>query len=187
MSSPPITELLRELREGRGASAERLAEAVHGKLQAIAQRELAARFGGRSDQLTIEPGVLADDALMKVLDLQGDFANRRHFYAYATRIMVRALIDYHRQRTAQKRGGGMVRVTLTRVGDEQASSVDVEQLPPLLDELRELDERKAEIVQLRVFWGMTVAEVAEVMQVSPSTVDRDWRFAQRWLANRLRS
>jgi RNA polymerase sigma factor (TIGR02999 family) len=101
--------------------------------------------------------------------------------------MVRALIDYHRQRTAQKRGGDLVRVTLTRIGDAGAPSVDVEKLPPLLEELHALDERKAEIVQLRVFWGMTIGEVAEVMEISASTVDRDWRFAQRWLANRLRN
>lgn len=186
MSSPPITELLRQLHDGEGDSANLLAEAVHGKLEAIARRELAARFGARSDALTIEPGVLADDAFMKLLDQDLSFENRRHFFAYATRIMVRALIDYHRERSAQKRGGGLLKVTLTRVGDESGPVVDVEELPPLLEELQELDERKAEIAQLRVFWGMTIPEIAQLLELSESTVKRDWRFTHRWLANRLR-
>ena len=70
--------------------------------------------------------------------------------------------------------------------EDGAAPINVDALPPILEELRGLDERKAEIVQLRVFWGMTVPEVAELLEISQSTVDRDWRFAHRWLANRLR-
>lgn len=185
MSSAPITELLRDLRSGEGDAVDRLVEAVHGKLQAIAQREMSQRYGRRAQALTIEPGVLADDALMKVLGQQPSFENRRHFFAYATRIIVRALIDYQRERSAQKRGGGLMRVTLSRVAGEAESSVGIEELHLALQQLEELDERKSEIVQLRVFWGMTVNEVAELLEISPSTVDREWRFSLRWLGTRL--
>ncbi len=184
-SPAAITQLLSDLESGKQGSADRLAEAVHAKLQAIAQRELRSRYGAGADALTIEPGVLADDAVMKVLDGKGSFENRRLFFGYATKIMVRALIDHHRHRSALKRGGDTPSITLTRIGDERAT-VDVEALPPLLEELQALDQRKAEVVQLRVFWGMTVPEVSTVLDISPSTVDREWRFAHRWLARRLK-
>lgn len=187
MPSPPITELLQDFRAGEGDAVDRLVEAVHGKLQAIAQREISSRYGRRAQALTIEPGVLADDALMKLLRQQPHFENRRHFFAYATRIMVRALVDYQRERSAQKRGGGLMRVTLSRVDGEAAEAVSIEELQPALEELEALDERKAEIVRLRVFWGLTVAELSQLLEISPSTVDREWRFSLRWLGNRLRS
>jgi len=137
--------------------------------------------------MTLEPGVLADDALLKILSNSSSFENRRMFFAYATRIMVRELLNHLRQRRAQKRGGDWVRVTLTSAKEgEPGLAVDVEQMPEVLDELRELDARKADVVELKVFWGMTVPEIAETLEVSASTVDREWRFAQRWLARELR-
>lgn len=181
----PITELLEDLHRGEGAGVDRLVAAVHGRLEAIAQREIAQRYGPRAQALTIEPGILADDALMKMLGKETRFENRRQFFAYATRIMVRALIDYQRERQTRKRGGGLVRVTLSRVGDAAPHDVDIEDLEAALGALERLDCRKATLVQLRVYWGMTVPETAEVLQVSASTVDREWRFALRWLATRL--
>lgn len=182
----PITQLLQALERGEELDSERLAEAVLDRLRAIAHHEIRARSAKPVEALTIEPGVLASDALMKVLGKRPRFDNRRHFFAYATQIMVRALIDYQREKRAQKRGGDLVRVTLSHLADSGAESVEVDALPPILEELRALDERKAEIVQLRVFWGMTVAEVAATLQISESTVDRDWKFAKRWLSTQIR-
>ena len=78
----------------------------------------------------------------------------------------------------------MVRVTLSGLGDAEA--IDIERLPPVLDELEALDPRQAEVVRLRVFWGATMDHIAELLDVSTSSVERDWRFAKRWLARRLR-
>lgn len=184
MSPRTVTQLLDELDVG-GDAADRLAEAVHGRLLEIAAREMRRR-GARPGALTIEPGVLANDALMAVLDRDLSFENRRLFYAYATKIIVRQLIDHQRRRGAAKRGGDQIRITFDGARRELAPSYSVEQVPAALEELSTLDERKAEVVQLRVFWGMTVPEVARTLGLSESTVDRDWRFAHRWLANRLR-
>ena len=193
-----ITEHLKGVARGESDSADRLAAAVLDQLRVIARREMSSRNRGPVEALTIEPGMLASDALMKIFDGRPELENRRHFFAYATQVMVRALIDYQRQRTAKKRGGDLVRVTLSGLGSGLGSgqgsgdgsnqdAIDIESLPPVLSQLAELDARKAEVVQLRVFWGKTVPEIAELLDTSPSTIDRDWRFARRWLATQLRS
>ena len=181
---PPITRYLDRLAAGDVEAEERLAEAVVARLERIARREMERHNRGRLDGLTLEPGVLAHDALLTILRRDEKFANRGHFYAYATRIIERAMIDYHRRRRAQRRGGGHVRVTLSGIDVE--APVEIERLPPVLEELEALEPRQAEIVRLRVFWGATVAQAAEILGVSPSTVERDWRFARSWLAARLR-
>ncbi len=182
----PITELLQGLARGEEPDGERLAAAVLDRLRAIAHKEMSARQRGPIEAMTIEPGVLANDAFMKVLGKRPTFENRRHFFAYTTQIMVRALIDYQREKRAQKRGGGLVRVTLSGLGVASEPSLDVEAIPAVLTELASLDARKAEIVQMRVFWGLSVTEIAELLDISPSTVDRDWKFARRWMSTRLR-
>ncbi len=194
-STPEITRLLRALRSadnvsetsaeaGKTEAAEDLARAVHTQLERIARREFNKAGAGA---LTIEPGVLADDALLKILGNNSSFENRRMFFAYATRIMVRELLNHRRQRRAQKRGGDLVQVTLSSAGQgDPGLAVDVEHMPEILEELRELDARKADVVELKVFWGMTVPEISKTLEVSASTIDREWRFAQRWLARELR-
>ncbi len=180
---PEITELLHQLADGDGDVGPSLVRAVANRLERIAHRELAQRNRGGLDGLTMEPRMFAHDALLKVLEQRPVFENRRHFFAYATQIMVREMVDYHRTRKAQKRGGEDFRVSLS---DVHLPTIDVEELPPLLSELEKLDARKADVVRLRVFWGAGHDEVAELLQISPSTADRDWRFARRWLAARLR-
>ena len=77
-----------------------------------------------------------------------------------------------------------MRVTLSGLGDAQ--SFDIKRFPPILEELEALDPRQAEVVRLRVFWGATMEHIAEILDVSTRTAERDWRFARRWLAHRLR-
>jgi RNA polymerase sigma factor (TIGR02999 family) len=183
MQQHAITELVSGLAAGETGVEDRLAEAVVGELEVIARREMARHNSGHLDGLTLEPRILAHDALLKILSLPVPFENRRHLFAYATRIIVRAMIDYQRSRRVQRRGGHLVRVTLAGVGED--SGVAIDRIPEVLDELEALDARKAEVVKLRVFWGATVQQIAEVLEVSPSSVERDWRFARRWLAARL--
>lgn len=184
MAEHPITLLLQQLAEGDRAADERLATAVVAQLEMIAGRELAQRNRGGLDGLTLEPRVFAHDALLKILSQRQDFENRRHFFAYATSIMVRAMIDYHRTRGAHKRGGTQMRVSLSEL--DQGGQVEIDQIPPILEEFEALDPRKADVVRLRVFWGASTTEIADLLKVSSSSVERDWRFARRWLATRLR-
>ena len=183
MTDAPITQLLdRAARGDRGAD-EALVAAVVGQLERIARGQLAAGNRGGLDGLTMEPQMVAHDALLKLIEQPVAFENRRHFFAYATQVMARAIIDYQRKRGAQKRGGDLQQVTLSWVAD--ASDFDLLEIPEVLRELEALDPRKAELVGLRVFWGATMEEAAELLEISLSTAERDWRFARRWLAGRL--
>ncbi|HMA98050.1 MAG TPA: ECF-type sigma factor [Wenzhouxiangella sp.] len=183
MDDQPITRLLAAAAEGEFQADDRLINAVVGRLEQIAAREMAAGNRGGLDGLTLEPRMLAHDALLKILDRPVEFENRRHFFGYATRVMARALIDYQRRRNAQKRGGPHMNVTLAEIAEDEV--FDGDDVPAALEELEALDPRKAELVGLRVFWGASMAEIADLLEISASTAERDWRFARRWLAARL--
>lgn len=181
----PITELLARAARGDRDVDAALAAAVVVRLEQLAARAMAQHNHGSVDGLTIEPAMLAHDALLKILEQPREFENRRHFFAYATQIMVNALISHLRQRHAVKRGGGMDRITLSALIDDQSNALDFEHMPPALDALRAVDPRKADLVALRVFWGASMEEAAELLGISLSSAERDWRFARRWLAARL--
>ncbi len=181
-SRVPITMLLQEIARGDSPSDERIVGVVVQALERLAQKEMAQRGGWHG--LTLEPTVFAHDALLKIVDQRHAFANRGHFFAYATQIMVRAMIDYHRARHAQKRGGEAARVSLSEA--LPLDDVDLDHMPPALEALQVLDARKADVVRLRVFWGATTEEIAEILGLSTASVERDWRFAKRWLAVQLR-
>jgi len=183
MDDQPITRLLAAAAEGHTRADDRLIHAVVGRLEQIAAREMAAGNRGGLDGLTLEPRMLAHDALLKILDRPLEFENRRHFFGYATRVMARALIDYQRRRNAQKRGGPQMKVTLAEIVEDDV--FDADDVPAALEELEALDPRKAELVGLRVFWGASMSEIADLLEISESTAERDWRFARRWLATRL--
>jgi RNA polymerase sigma factor (TIGR02999 family) len=183
MDDQPITRLLAAAAHGDRLADDRLIQAVVGRLEQIASREMAAGNRGGLHGLTMEPRMLAHDALIKILDRPLEFENRRHFFAYATQVMARAIIDYQRRRNAQKRGGPQFKVTLAELEDEQ--SFELTEVPAALEELEALDPRKAELVGLRVFWGASMSEIADLLEISESTAERDWRFARRWLAARL--
>lgn len=183
MTENPITALLADVARGDRGADERLAAAVLDRLERIAARELAQRNRGNHDGLTLEPAVFAHDTLLRLLEGPIGFENRRHFFAYATTAIVRAIIDYQRQRSTQRRGGDLVRVTLSGIVD--GPDLDLEAIPPALEELEQLDPRKADVVRLRVFWGASMEEIADTLGISVSSVERDWRFARRWLAVQL--
>lgn len=184
MGEQPITQLLGRVARGDRDADGQLAAAVVQRLEQIASHEMAARNRGGLHGLTLEPRILAHDALLKILEQPRDFENRRHFFAYATQIMARAMIDYQRRRGAHKRGGDQLRISLS---DARASDdlLDVAEVAAALEALEDLDARKADLVRLRVFWGATMDEAAQVLGLSLSSVERDWRFTRRWLASRL--
>lgn len=174
-----ITLLLARLADGDHDAEQPLVAAVVGRLERIASGQMARQ----ARAVTLEPRMLAHDALLKLLEEPRSFDNRRHFFSYATRVMANALIDHHRRRVAEKRGGDQLRVSLSVAAGEP--DIEIDRVPQLLEELQALDARSADLVRLRVFWGASMDEAARLLGVSLSTVERDWRFARRWLAANL--
>ena len=188
-SDTEIDALVHAANRGESGASDRLAEAVHDHLRAMARRHLVRDFGPGLGGVTIQPTILADDTLMKMLRQRQQFDGAGHFFAIASRLMMRVLVDYHRERKAQKRGGGAVKVSLSPEVDVPArqagDDVDVEALNGALDRLAELDARKADVVRYRVLWGFTTEETGKALGIAVATVERDWAFARAWLAKEL--
>jgi RNA polymerase sigma factor (TIGR02999 family) len=188
-----ITTLLQDAHAGREGAMDELMSIVYADLERVAHGQLRDRFGAGLDRVTLEPAALVNESFMKLLKQKQGFENRAHFFAIATRIMLRVLIDYCRQRAAVKRGGrlgGIERLSITfNDAAESAETpnhtgqIDVQSLSDALDALDKLDSRKADVVRMRVVWGMSHEAIAEALEISIPTVERDWRFARAWLAN----
>jgi RNA polymerase sigma factor (TIGR02999 family) len=181
-----ITLLLEQAAAGDATALDALARKVYADLERVAERRLRERFGADLAGVTLEPAALVNETFLKLLRTPLAFANRRHFFAFATRVMLRALTDYQRARAAAKRGGDQLRVTLAGI-DSGATplSTTAEQVGSSFAELEALDPRKAQVVALKVFWGLEATEIAATLEVSVRTVERDWRFARSWLRARL--
>lgn len=188
---PDLTELLEGVNAGRPGAVNDLSEAIHDHLRAMARRHLVRDFGPQMPGVTIQPTVLANDTLMRLIRQRQRFDNAGHFFAIASRLMMRVLLDYHRERKAAKRGGSAIHVPLetAHAGDlaqsESGSDVDVEAVNDVLEKLSRLDARKADVVRYRILWGLTNREIADALGVGLATVERDWAFAKAWLAKEL--
>jgi RNA polymerase sigma factor (TIGR02999 family) len=181
-----ITRLLGRASEGDDAAFEEVAAWAYAELERLAARRMRRRYRGRLDGLTLEPAGLVNETFLRLLENPTGFANRRHFLAFASRVMLGALADYERRRRAGKRGGDRLRVTLTGLSAKAAPpDVRLTDFEAALGELEALDARKAEIVKLRVLWGASNADAARLLEVSVPTVERDWRFSRLWLGDRL--
>ncbi|MEM6704520.1 MAG: ECF-type sigma factor [Acidobacteriota bacterium] len=180
-----ITELLRAAADGDDAAQEQVVEWAYSELERLAAARLRRRHRGGTP--TLEPAALVNETFLRLLPKQLDFQNRRHLLAFAGTIMLRVLVDYQRERGAQKRGGDAIRVTLSGLGRASESGIGILDFHLALERLQEMDPRKAEVVRLRLLWGCEMTEVAKLLETSLSTVERDWRFARTWLANALES
>lgn len=137
---------------------------------------------------TLQPTALVNETYLRLLKQRTRYVDRGHFLGIATRVMLRVLADYQRAQRAQKRGGNDIRVTLSGVaarGDDADSAVTAADLAAALERLEELDERKADVFRLRGVWSLEMREVAEALDISLATAERDWRFARSWLAEEL--
>ena len=182
--SPDITALLLAWRAGDEDALRRIVPLVQEELRQIARRCLRNERPNHSLQAT----ALVNEAYLRLIDARRvDWQNRAHFLAMSARLMRRVLVDYARTKGADKRGGDLVRVSLSEVGD-RADDIgeDVVALSDALETLEKIDVRKARIVELRFFAGLTVDETAAVLDVSPQTVARDWTFAKAWLRHELK-
>lgn len=184
-----ITRLLHAIDEGRPGAMDDLMEVVYADLERVAQRHMDRQFGRGLPGVTLEPAALVNESFLRLIRQRKKYDNRGQFFAIATKVMLRVLVDYQRQRSAAKRGGSQKRVTLLLEGPAgpvdgpaPGTVIGVETLIAGLDRLESLDRRKADVVKLRVIWGLEMREIAAALGVSLATVERDWSFAKAWLA-----
>jgi len=157
---------------------------VHGELRQIARRCMARERAGHSLQAT----ALVNEAYLRLIDVQHvDWQDRAHFLAMSARLMRRILVDVARSKRYRKRGGGAVKVTFDEGLLAPAEpGQDLVALDDALEALAMVDERKAKVIELRFFGGLSVEETASVLEVSVDTVMRDWKLAKAWLLRELR-
>ena len=171
-----ITLLLQRVNDGEDGAMDALMGRVYEDLQRIAERRMRAQFGGQLPGVTLEPTALVNETYMRLIRQRQAFDNRGHFFAIATRMMLRVLMDYHRSRSAEKRGGGQVQVTLTGLAHEHSEDVtDIPQMVEAFDKLEAQDERAATVAKLRLLWGLGPTEIAETSRCRnrPSTASGD--------------
>jgi RNA polymerase sigma factor (TIGR02999 family) len=187
-SSSSATALLLEWSTGAdGADNARsaLQPLVYEELRRIARLYLRRE---RPDH-TLQATALVHEAYLRLIDQRSvDWRNRAQFIGLAATMMRRVLINYARERSAAKRGGGAERVSLTVAeGMADSPAVDVVALHEALEQLEAIDARKSRIVELKFFGGLTTVETADVLEVSHATVERDWKVARAWLYDSLSS
>ena len=184
--SSTVTELLEQAAEGKAGAFEDAIGLVYDELKQIAEKHVRRAYGSRAGEVTLEPTALVHETFFKLLEQRKPYQNRAQLLAIASRVMLRALVDYQRARGAERRGGGLVRVTLSGLGEpDRPSLTTASALAEALDRLEERDPRKAEVVRFRTVLGFTNAEIAKSLGVSVPTIEREWRFARAWLANVL--
>jgi len=184
-----LTRLLAEAGAGDEQAKNRFAEMVNDELRQAAER-LIRRGGGGS----IQPTVLVNELFLKLCrqDCFRELRNRRYFFTAAIDQMQKILIDHHRRRNRLKRGGHLERAPLDEVLDqviddfEKEYQFEVEALGKALEDLKAHSERQYEVVRHRFFGGLTNAQTAELLDVSPGTVKSDWRLARAKLYDQLR-
>ena len=185
-----ITRLLKAWGRGDEEALDQLMPLVYTQWRAQARRYMRDERSG----LTMQTTVLVHEAYLRLTRAEDvDWHDRVHFFALSAQIMRRILVDAARKRAAAKRGGGAPRV-------DHSSAVDLDQLPTAesdaaslcalddaLASLAQIDPRRAKVIELRFFGGLSVEETADVLEVSSQTVMRDWRLARAWLARELQA
>ena len=182
--SSDLTQILVDSSSAQPADvAKRLMPLVYDELRHLAERYLRSERRGH----TLQPTALVHEAFMRLVDQDNPaYKDRGHFFAVAAKAMRQILTDHARRNKAAKRGGDWQRVTLdAAVSPMDALEIDVLALDEALTKLGELDQRQSKIVELRFFAGLTVDETAQIIEVSPRTVELDWRLARAWLKREL--
>jgi RNA polymerase sigma factor (TIGR02999 family) len=183
MTDGTITKLLQTWSDGDQDAAVRVLPLVYDELRHIASRQLRQERGSHTLQAT----AVVHEAYLRLRGQAGfEWPSRAHFFAFAAHLIRRILVDHARHRNRAKRGGGMEKVTLAEAADlalERAP--DLVALDEALTNLEALDPRKAAVVELRFFAGLSLDETAEQLGVSAETVGREWRRAKAWLYGQL--
>lgn len=179
MSPQEVTQLLADWGRGDKSALDKLFPLVHDELRRIARRQMSHERAGHTLQAT----ALVNEAYLKLAGQQGfEWHNRAHFYAVCAQVMRHILIDHARAHARDKRGSGAIQVSLdqaTVIVEEQADKYLA--LDQALRFLESVDPQKGRIVELRYFGGLSVEETAEVLDISPRTVRREWQRSRAWL------
>jgi RNA polymerase sigma factor (TIGR02999 family) len=182
-ASQDITEMLLAWNHGDEQALDRLLPVVHDELHRLAHRYMDGERPGHALQTT----ALVNEAYLRLVDSSRvRWQNRAHFFAVSAQLMRRILVDFARARQKIKRGGGVVPLSLDdALVISREPSAELIALDDALQTLAAFDERKSKVVELRFFGGLSVEETAEVLNVSPITVMRDWGLAKVWLLREL--
>src|SRR5688500_16675147 len=179
MSPHEVTQLLADWGKGDKSALEKLFPLVYDELRRIAGRQMSQERAGH----TLEATALVNQAYLKLAGQQGfEWHNRAHFFAVCAQVMRHVLIDHARAHARDKRGGGAIKVSLSEaavMAEEQAEHFIA--LDAALSALEHVDPQKEKIVELRYFGGLSIEETAEVLDISPRTVRREWQRAKAWL------
>jgi RNA polymerase sigma factor (TIGR02999 family) len=182
-SPQEVTRLLVAWGDGDRAALDKLMPLVYEELRRLAHHYMS----GEGPDNTLQTSALVNEAYLRLVDQTNPhWQNRAHFFAISAQLMRQILVDYARKRRSRKRGGDARQVSLDEVmivSEERAANVVA--LDDALKSLAEIDPRKSQIVELRFFGGLSIEETAEVLQVSPGTVMRDWTLAKAWLRREI--
>jgi RNA polymerase sigma factor (TIGR02999 family) len=184
MTAPPsVTALLMDWSRGNQSALDQLLPLVYAELRRIAARQLRRERRNH----TLQPTALVHEVYMRLVDQhQVDWNSRAHFFGVAAQAMRRILVDHARRHGAGKRGDGIPCVPIDEAKDVAAATeMPVLALDRALERLQKIDPELARIVELRAFGGLTIDQAAHVLNISPSTVKRDWRTAKAWLNREL--
>lgn len=182
MTPGEVTQLLTDVRNGSPSALDRLLPVVYDELRIIASAYLHQEY----QQRTMQTSDLVHDAYLKLAGTDVAWQNRAHFFGIAAHAMRQILVDYARRRNAEKRQGGLTRVSLNEnVLIVEATFSKLMTLDHALDELKKFDCRLSQVVELRYFGGLTVEETAEALSISPRTVRNEWNLAKAWLYKTL--
>ena len=182
--TPEITLLLREWSEGKAEALDELLPFVYNELHKQASRYLRNERQGHTLQTT----ALIHEAYLKLINVRSvDWQGRTHFFAIASQVMRRVLVDYAKSKHRVKRGGNNIRLSLSEavLVAQDEKGVDLMALDEALDRLACRDEQQAKIVELKYFGGLSLDETAEMLKISRTTVARDWEAARAWLFREL--
>lgn len=185
---PEITQLLRAWNQGDPDAVERLVPLVYDELHRLAQRYMADE---RPDH-TLQTTELVNEAYVRLVDsAYASWENRTHFFGVCAQVMRRILVDWARGRQALKRGAGVRALDFQEALASEALAVaklpgiDLVAIDDALKSLTAFDQRKGQVVEMRFFGGLSVKETADILKISPETVQRDWKFAKSWLRREL--
>jgi RNA polymerase sigma factor (TIGR02999 family) len=178
-----VTQLLVSWSMGNQAALDELMPLVYGELRRLASSYLRRE---RPDH-TLQSTALVHEAFLKLVNQREvEWRNRAHFYGIAAQMIRRILVDYARSHHAEKRGSGAVKLALDEaLAVPQKTDLDLLGLNDALEQLAQMDPRQNRIVELRFFAGLSIEETAEVMQLSPATIKREWNSARAWLFREL--
>ena len=182
-SSKEITRLLVAWSDGDETALDQLAPLIHAELHRLAHHYMSRERPGH----LLQTSALVNEAYVRLIDWKNvRWQNRAHFFGVAAQLMRRILVDFARDKQYLKRGGGALQVSLTEAANFGVQrSADLVALDEALNALAEIDSRKVQVVEMRFFAGLSVDEIAELLNVSKETVMRDWRLAKVWLLRQL--